>query len=342
MNINKKTQFQTIKNEHYQALLIHLDSGLQNWENFSRLDRLEHSYKSLELSRNYICSVRGVDPTKISTALEVMPYMGYTHAVQTADKQTLVTTTLSVPQVISAFKVSPLSIIKASLHESTHACDEFTLDENHFENAPHLQFKPGDEILPTQYYHEISQNYNSFGIAWKGNPAEIRANEAGNSVTLELLKDLIALHPNDLTYQLSANLFENNATKQMAEQYKAAAELEDWKAELYQKYLPEGQTSYPVVDAPLELQGFTAPTHNFVTINAIRTIADQNEQLFKTPGYVDTELQGLKSKQDLDAHPEIGKAFIETNNTCLNQIEQSIQPQTTLDFCCSAAEMSMN
>ena len=342
MEINQKTKLTTVKNEHYQAMLSHLDNGLQNWHNFSRLDRLEYAYKSLELARNYTCSSRGVDVEKVSVALEIMPYMGYCHSVKTEDGSPMVTTTLSVQQVMSAFKVSPESIMKAALHENTHACDEILLNIQHFENAPHLQFKPGDEILPMEYYQELSQNYRDFGIAWLGKTEEIRANEVGEGVTLDLLKDLAVIHSDDKMYQLRAQGFENHAIDQMTRQYQAETELEAWKAELYQKYLPEGQTGYPVADETLQIQEFEEQKFNYVTIDTVRNVANQNEDMFKNPGYVESELNGMKSKDEVDTHPEIGEQFKATNITCVNQIAQAITPVTTMSFVSNTESMEMN
>ena len=49
MELNQKTKFTTVKNEYYSAMLVSLDDALRNWDSFSRLDRLEYAYKSLEL-----------------------------------------------------------------------------------------------------------------------------------------------------------------------------------------------------------------------------------------------------------------------------------------------------
>lgn len=342
MEINQKTQLTTVKNEHYQGLLSTLDNAIQNWHNFSRLDRLEYAYRCLELSRNYTCATRGVDPAKISVGLEIMPYMGYTHAVKTADAQTLVTTTLSVPQLLSAFKVSPESIMVAALHESTHACDDILeIKDPHYENSSDGTFKLGTEFLPPEYHKEISQNYNNFGIAWLGMPGEIRANEVGYGVTLDLLKDFASLHPEDNMYQLRAEAFENKTIEKLERQYAAETELEQWKTELYQKYLPEGQTSYPIINESISIE-FEEPTHNFVTIDEARAVAQQNEELFTTPGYVASELHGFTTNKEVDAHPEIGEQFKQTNATCVQQIGETITPETTMDFCCPTEAMEMN
>lgn len=340
MEINQKTKITTVKNEYYQAMLSHLDNALQNWRSFSRLDRLEYAYKSLELARNYTCSARGADPSKITVALEIMPSMGYTHSVKTEDGSALVTTTLSVPLALSAFKVSPVSVLRAALHESTHACDEVLSIAQHFENAP--MHKLGEEIFPSGYYHEIYENYKSFGIAWLGKPDEIRADEASFTTTLDLLQDLVANHPENSFYKTKADNFKADAEKQMAREYQAEVELDAWKAELYQKYLPEGQTSYPVVDETLQITDFEPPTNNFATIETIRSVADQNEQMFKTSGYVEAELQGATSNQAVEALPAtVGETFKQTNATCVNQIGQSLTPTTTMNFITNSMPMEI-
>ncbi len=340
MEINQKTKITTVKNEHYQNMLSHLDNALKNWRNFSRLDRLEYAYKSLELARNYTCSARGVDPSKISIALEIMPSMGYTHSVKTEDGSPRATTTLSVPLAISAFKVSPISVLRAALHESTHACDEMLLVAQHYENAP--MHKIGDEIFPFGYYHEIYENYKSFGIAWLGKADEIRADEASFVTVLDLLQDLASNYPENSFYQTKADNLKVDAEKQMTREYQAEVELEAWKAELYQKYLPEGETSYPVVDETLQITDFEAPTNNFVTIETIRSVADQNEQMFKSSGYVETELQGATTNQAVAALPaNIEETFKQTNNACVNQIGQAITPATTMSFIANSMAMEV-
>ena len=226
MELNQKTKFTTVKNEYYSAMLVTLDDALRNWDSFSRLDRLEYAYKCLELARSYTCSTRGVDPSQIAIALEIMPAMGYTHAIKTKDDSALVTTTLSVSEIISNPKLSPISILRAALHEETHACDEILLDVKHFENAPAEQFKPGQELLPLGYFQELIQNYHNRGIAWLGKPEEIRADEVGFGVVIDLLQDLSNLHPDTPFYQIHFNALKNQAEKQMARQYEAEAELE--------------------------------------------------------------------------------------------------------------------
>lgn len=344
MEINKKTKLTTVKNQQYQDMLTHLDNAMQNWNSFSRLERLEYAYSCLELARNYNCSTRGVDPSKISCALEIMPSTGYCHSVQTENGSALTTTTLSVAHMLSAFKVSPITILRASLHESTHACDEILGIAQHFENAPMTHFKKGEEFLPPAYYKEISQNYRDFGIAWLGKEDEIRANEVGYSVTIDLLQDLTALHPENTFYQVHFNALKNQAQQQMTRQYQAEVELEQWKAELYQKYLPEGETSYPIINETFQIYDFEEPKHNFVTIETIRDVANQNEEMFKTQGYINTELQGLTTKAEVDAHPEIGQAFMQKQNTCVNTIGQALTPTTTMSFINSTAtaEMTMS
>ena len=342
MEMNQKTNFETVKNEHYQAMLSHLDGALQNWNNFSRLDRFEYAYKSLELAKNYVCSVRGVAPEKISTALEVMPYFGYCHSVKTANDSTRVVTTLSIPQLLSAFKAPPEMIMKASLHEMTHACDEILLNTGHFENAPPAEFSPGNEFFHPGYYHEISQNYNNFGIAWLGNVNEIRADEVGNIVTIDLLQDLASYHQDNSFYQLRADGFRNFAERQIAREYAAEVELKEWKAELYKKYLPEGETSYPIIDDSITFGEIEQPTHSFVSIEKLRSVANQNEELFKTPGFVVSELQGLSTTKELSAYPEIDKQFTQTNSECVSEVDRVIIPITTMDFLSCSLAMEMN
>jgi len=342
MDLNKKTNFKIVKNEHYQAMLSHLDSGLQNWNNFSRLDRFEYSYKSLVLARNYICSVRGVDPEKISPALEIMPYFGYCHAVKSEGDSPKIITTLSIPKVLSAFKAPPEMIIKGALHENGHACDEILLNLQHYENAPPPEFKPGNEFFHPGYYYEISQSYNNFGIAWLGNIDEIRADEVSNSVTISLMQDLASRYQGNAFYELRAAGFRTFAERQMEREYSAETELKEWKAELYKKYLPEGETSYPIIDDSITFEEIEEPPHSFVTIEALRSVANQNEQLFKTPGFIAVELPGIDSTQKLNACPEVEQQFIQTNAECVAEVDKATTPVTTMNFLSNTITMEMN
>lgn len=342
MELNQKTNFKTVRNEHYQALLSHLDGALQNWNNFSRLDRFEYSYKCLELAKNYICSVRGVDPKKISIALEVMPSFGYCHSVKTENNSTMAITTLSISQILSAFKAPPEMIMKGALHEIAHACDEILLNTGHLENAPPPEFKPGNEFFHPGYYSEIAQSYRNFGIAWLGNIDEIRADEISNSTIIDLLQDLAYQHQEDGFYQLRADGFRNFAERQMAREYSAEIELKEWKAELYKKYLPEGETSYPIIDDSITFGEIEQPSHRFITIESLRSVANQNEELFKTPGFVVSELQGLRSTQELSAYPEIEQQFTQTNSECVSEVDRAIIPITTMDFLSCSLAMEMN
>ena len=339
MELNQKTKFTTVKNEYYSAMLVTLDDALRNWDSFSRLDRLEYAYKCLELARSYTCSTRGVNPSQIAIALEIMPAMGYTHAIKTKDDSALVTTTLSVSEIISNPKLSPISILRAALHEETHACDEILLDVKHFENAPAEQFKPGQELLPLGYHQELIQNYHDRGIAWLGKPEEIRADEVGFGVVIDLLKDLNTLYQGHPFYDFHTKSFTKFAETQLSIEYQAEKDLIEWQAQLYQKYLPEGQTSYPIIDETFAFQDYEEPVHTFATIKTIREIANQNEQLFKTPGYVKTELTDSLASADPSTHTAITEQFRQTNLTCINQIEQLSPPTTTSSFMENASAM---
>ncbi|MBR1985250.1 MAG: hypothetical protein IKA31_05845 [Clostridia bacterium] len=337
MELNQKTKFTTVKNEYYNAMLVTLDDALRNWDSFSRLDRLEYAYKCLELARNYTCSTRGVDPSKISCALEIMPSMGYCHAAKTKDGSTVVTTTLSIPEIMKKHNLSPLTILRAALHEETHACDEFLLDTKHYENAPSAEFSPGSEFIHPEYYQQLAQNYREFGIAWLGSLPEIRANEVGYGVAIDLLQDLSNLHPDTPFYQIHFNALKHQAEQQMARQYTAEVELTQWKAEMYQQYMPEG--GYPIIGEEAILHEIEPPVHKFATIDTIRQVANQNEEMFKSPSYISTELQGLHTAADFESHPDICLQFKQTNITCINQIEQASPPTTTLSFMENASAM---
>ena len=339
MEINQKTNFTTVKNEHYGSMLTLLGNALVNWNNFSRLERLEYAYSCLELAKNYTCSTRGVDPSQISCALEIMPSMGYTHSVKAQDGSTLVATTLSIPEIIKNYKLSPISILRAALHEETHACDELLLNLKHYENAPPPEFSPGAEFIHPEYYQALSKSYNERGIAWLGSLPEIRADEVGFGVTIDLLHDLASLYPQNALFSAHAKAFKGFAQQQLSAEYKAEAELEQWKAEMYQKYLPEG--GYPIIGEDAFLQGIEPPVHKFATIETIRQVANQNKDMFESPSYITTELQGLNSKTDFETHPDICLQFKQTNFTCISQIEQASPPTTTMNFMTQPSAMTL-
>ncbi|MBQ9792368.1 MAG: hypothetical protein IJW32_01295 [Clostridia bacterium] len=339
MEINQKTNLTTVKNEHYGNMLALLGNALVNWNNFSRLERLEYAYSCLELARSYTCSTRGADPSQIAIALEIMPSMGYTHSVKAQDGSTLVTTTLSIPEIFKNHNLSPISILRAALHEETHACDELLLNLKHYENAPSAEFSPGAEFIHPEYYQALSKSYNERGIAWLGSLPEIRADEVGFGVTIDILQDLATLYPEKTLFSMHAEKFKSFAEQQLEKEYKAEAELEQWKAEMYQKYLPEG--GYPIIGEDAILHEIEPPVHKFATIETIRQVANQNKEMFKSPSYITTELQGLSTTVEFEAHPDICLQFKQTNFACINQIEQASPPTTTMSFMDQPSAMTL-
>lgn len=334
-NKNNKIDIHSIppveKNEHYMSLLSHLDNAIQNWKNFTRLDRLEYAYKCLELARNYTCATRGVDPATVKPSLEIKQdgdWTGKTRTAKYADDKIQSVVVLSVKDMLTALKITPERIMQIALHENTHACDANFMERPYLENVVgNGQVKIGDIRYPEEYYKAISKSYKEFGVAWQGKAEEIRANAVAFGVTANLLQDLAEQHPDSQPYQARYSVYEKQTSSQLEKQYEANEQLEQWKLELQERYAAEGQevTHFP--------DNFGIEPHPFVTIEDVEKVAEENPEIFKTEGYALSELNGASNKQEIEAQePEVLEAFKQNNNFCTDAILGAVTPQTTTEF----------
>ncbi len=172
MDTERKTQVSELKSALVQNYIEAKQGG---YENKTLAERIDFVAKTMELTREYCCSLWNIDPNSISLGFD---FPSLNLGIRNEKTNKVDSSRISY-SFFGAMIHRPELVYKVCLHELRHSYQR----EHRF--SPEAK----------SYYYNVPANSNTYHTAWQGSPNEIGADKFGFNTTIEIIKQASIQNP---------------------------------------------------------------------------------------------------------------------------------------------------